>query len=143
MPQTKTGNVCVTLPPLKYVITKSSMESANPSSAAASIAGAMQRERDLAKGGDLVRAEVHRGLLEMPVEPDQARLHGDDDEADDEHHVRDEDRHEPELEDGGRVQEEREQRRAEHDLGRGHRQEDEQVRRPAPDEPMADDRHAR
>ena len=40
IPQTKTGNVCVTLPPLKYVMTKSSIESAKPSSAAASIAGA-------------------------------------------------------------------------------------------------------
>ena len=52
-------------------------------------------------------------FFEMPVEPDQASLHGHDDEADDEHHMRDEDRHESELEDGRRVQEQREQRRAE------------------------------
>src|SRR5205823_5613140 len=40
MPQTKIGNVCVG-PALRYVMTKSSIESAKPSSAAASIAGAM------------------------------------------------------------------------------------------------------
>ena len=40
MPQTKTGNVCVG-PALRYVMTKSSMESAKPSSAAAIMAGAI------------------------------------------------------------------------------------------------------
>ncbi len=40
MPHTKIGNVCVA-PALKYVMTKSSIESAKPSSAAASIAGAI------------------------------------------------------------------------------------------------------
>ena len=48
MPQTKIGNVCVA-PALKYVITKSSMESANPSSAAASIAGAISGSVTLRK----------------------------------------------------------------------------------------------
>ena len=79
----------------KYVITKSSSESANPSSAADSIAGREQRQRDLAERRPLVRAEVHRRLLEVAVEADQPRLHGHDDEADDEHHVRDEDRPKP------------------------------------------------
>ena len=60
--------------------------------------GREQRQRDLAERRPLVRAEVHRRLLEVAVEADQPRLHRDDDVADDEHHVRDEDRHEAEVE---------------------------------------------
>ncbi len=90
-PQTKSGNVVVG-PATKYVITKSSIESANPSSAALRIAGASERQRDLAERRPLVGAEIHRRLLEVAVEVDQPRLHRDDDVADDEHDVRDEDR---------------------------------------------------
>ena len=142
MPQTKIGNVCVAagIEVRDHEVVDGERE---PEQRRSEHRGRDQRQRHLAEGGDLVRAEIHRRLLEMAVESDQARLHGDDDEADDEHHVRDEDRHEPELEDRGRVQEEREERRAEHDLGRRHRQEDEHVRRSAPDEVVADDRHAR
>ena len=74
----------------------------------------------------------------MTVEPDQARLHGHDREADAEHDVRDQDR--PEAEDHVQVQKERQQRGAEHDLRRGQRQEDQEVRRPSPAEAIADER---
>ena len=99
-----------------------------------------QRQRDLAERRPLVRAEVHRRLLEVAVEPDQPRLHGDDDEADDEHDVGDEDRPKPSWKTLVSVEEERQQRGAEDDLGRRHRQEDEEVRRAAAAEVVADDR---
>src|SRR5439155_1182855 len=97
-----------------------------------------QRERDTRERRPLVRAEIHGGLFEVTVEADQPRLHGYDDVADVEHDVSDDDRQE-----AGRDvdrQEEREQRGAEHELGRRHRQEDQQVRRAAPAEAVADER---
>ena len=120
------------------MITKSSIESANPSSSAREDRRRDQRQRHLPEGRPLVGAEVHRGFLEMPVEADQPRLHGHDRVADDEHDVRDRDR-----EEAGRdlqLQEERQQRGAEHDLGRGHRHEDEQVGSSPPVEAVTDER---
>ena len=138
-PQTKTGNVCVA-PRVEVRDHEVVDREREAEQGRGEDRRREQRQGDLAERGPLVRAEVHRRLLEVTVEPDQARLHGDDDEADDEHHVRDEDRHEPQLERRRRVQEEGEQRRTEHDLRGRHRQEHEHVRPAAPDEPVADDR---
>ena len=123
-PQMNSGNVCVS-PALKLVITKSSSDSTNASRPAAARPGRDQRQRDLAERRPLVRAQVHRRLLDVAVHALEPRLHGHDDVGDVEHHVRDHDRHEA----GGDVhrQEQREQRGAEHDLGRGQRQEREHV----------------
>ena len=40
-----------------------------------------QRERHLLERPPLVRAEIHRSLLQVAVEADEARLNGDDDVA--------------------------------------------------------------
>ena len=100
--------------------------------------GGDQRQRHLAEGRPLVCAEIHRRLFEMSVETDQPRLHGDHREADAEHDVRDQDR--PEAEDHVEIEEEREQRRAEHDLRRRQGQEDQDVRRAPSPEAVADER---
>ena len=92
-PQTKSGNVVVE-PALKYVITKSSIDSANASSAAGEDAGHDQRQRHLPERDRARRAEVHRRLLQVAVEADEPRLHRHDDVADVEHDVRDQDRRE-------------------------------------------------
>ena len=136
-PQTNSGNV-VSEPELKYVTTKSSIEIAKHSSSAARIAGAISGSVTFRKVDPLVRAEVHRRLLEVAVEADESRLHRHDREADAEHDVRDQDR--PEAEDDVQVEEERQQRRAEHDLRRRQRQEDQDVRGPAAPEAVADER---
>ncbi len=101
--------------------------------------GRDQRQRHLPKRRQLVGAQVHRGFLEMAVEPDQPSLHGDDSEADAEHHVRDQDRAEAERHER-EMKEEREQRGAEDDLRRRERQEDQDVRRRTGAESVADER---
>ena len=55
-----------------------------------------QRQGDEAEGLERRRPEVLRRLLEVAVEPDQARADDDDDEADAEHDVGDQQRLEPE-----------------------------------------------
>ena len=99
-PQTNSGNVVLD-PALKYVTTKSSIEIAKQSRSAARIAGAISGSVTFRKVDPLVRAEVHRRLLEVAVEPDQPRLDRDDGEADAEHDVGDQDR--PEAEDDVRL----------------------------------------
>jgi hypothetical protein len=74
---------------LKYVITKSSIESAKRAGLPQGFPGD-QRQRDAEEGDDLVGAEIHRRLLEMAVEPDEARAHRDDDVGDVEQDVRSE-----------------------------------------------------
>ena len=75
----------------------------------------------------------------MAIEADQSRLHGHYCEADAEHHVGNQDRPEAELQNFAHVivEEEREQRGAEHDLRRRERQEDQDVRRRAGAEVVA------
>ena len=96
-PQTKTGNV-ISLPELKYVMTKSSTEMAKAEQPAGEDRGPEQRQRHEPERRQTGGAEVRRGFLEVAVEVDEARAHGDDDEGDAEHHVRDEDRPEAEIE---------------------------------------------
>ena len=100
--------------------------------------GSEQRQRDLAERRERAGAKIHRRLFEVTIEVDQSRLHRDDDVADDEHHVGDEDR--PEAREDVHVEEERQQRGSEHDLGRRHRQEDQHVGGAAPTELVTDDR---
>ena len=139
MPQTKMGNVCVE-PGVEVRDHEVVDREREAEQRGGEHRGRDQRQGDFAERRHLVGPEVHRGLLEVPVESDQSRLHRDDDEADDEHHMGDEDRPEAELEDPARVEEQRQERGAEHDLRRRHRQEDEDVRRRPAHEPMADDR---
>ena len=120
------------------MITKSSTESAKREQRAGEDPRRDQRQRDPRERRPLVRAEVHRRLLEVAVEADEPRLHGHDDERDVEHDVRDADR--PEAGRDAEIEEERQQRGAEDDLGRRHRQEDEEVRRAAAAERVADER---
>ena len=70
---------------MKYVITKSSIESANPSSAALRIAGASRGSVTLRKVVHAFGAEIRRRLLEVLVEVDQPRLDRHHHVADDEH----------------------------------------------------------
>ena len=137
-PQTKSGNV--DLAPGVEVRDHEVVDREREARAAAParIAGAISGIVTLPERRPLVRAEVHRRFLEMAVEADEPRLHRHDDVADAEHHVRDRDR--PEAGRDLQVEEERQQRGAEHDLGRRHRQEDEQVRRAAAAEAVADER---
>ena len=127
-PHTYSGNVTV-VPLLKFVMMKSSNDSENASSAARGDARHDQRQRDVPEGRALVGVEVHRRLLQPRVEAGEAGLDRHDDEADAEHDVGDEDRAEAQRR--AQVEEQREQGGAEDDLGRGHRQEDQQVRRRA------------
>ncbi len=90
-PQTYIGNVTV-VPALKFVMMKSSNESENDSSAAATMPGKHQRQRHPPERLPLARVEVHRRLLQPRVQPGQPSLDGDHDERHAEHHVRDEDR---------------------------------------------------
>ena len=84
------------LPELKLVTMKSSKDSENDSSAAATMPGSDQREGHPQEGLRLVGVEVHRGLLEPRVQPRQPGLDGDDHERQAEHDVRDHDRPEAE-----------------------------------------------
>ena len=117
------------VPELKFEITKSSIERAKASSGRRDDPRREQGQGDVAEGGEAAAPRSGR-LLEAAVEADQPRAHDDHDEADREHDVGDEQRLEP----GGHVvgDEHREQRGADHDLGRRHRQDDQQVRRPPP-----------
>ena len=62
------GNVVVLGPDTKYVMMKSSIDSANDSRNAARMPGHDQRQRDLEERARRRRAEVHRRVLERPVE---------------------------------------------------------------------------
>ena len=100
-----------------------------------------QRQSDRAERREGVGAQIAGGLLEAAVESDQPRTDDDNDEADREHDVGDQQAREPE---GNRIdQEHRQQRGTEDDLRGRHRQHDQQVRRAAAREAMADqrDRH--
>ena len=88
----RTSGRCSPSPELKLVMMKSSKDSANASSAPASDARRDQRQGDPPEGLQLVGVEVHRRLLEPRVQARDPRLHGDHDEADAEHDVRDDDR---------------------------------------------------
>ncbi len=67
-PKIRTGNVVVLGPDTKYVMMKSSIDSANESSDAARMPGSDQRQRHLAEGARRRRTEIHRRILERPVE---------------------------------------------------------------------------
>ena len=144
-PKIRTGKVVVLGPETKYVMMKSSIDSANDSRNGREDPGNDQRQRDPEERARRVRAEVHRRVLERPVEAPQSGLDRERDVAHAEHDVRDQDRREPELEavveqHEVRLEEQREQRRAEHDLGRGERQDEQEVDAvPAP-EPVAHQR---
>ena len=107
MPQTKIGNVCVA--PAVEVRDHEVVDRERE---------AEQRARRGSPGaisGSVTLRNVVHSFAPRSIaassrwrsKPIEARLHGDDDEADDEHDVRDEDRHEAELEERRRVQEER------------------------------------
>src|SRR6185369_13923031 len=142
-PHTKSGKVW-SAPATRYVMTKSSTESAKARKNPARIPGQM-RGRVTLERRQRTGVEISRRLLEMLILARQTGAHGHDHEADVEHDVRDQDRDEaePEAENPERplVEEEREEGGAHHDLRRRHRQEDEEVRRALPEKPVADERH--
>ena len=80
------------VPELKFVMMKSSNDSENASSAAATMPGQHQRQRDPAERLPLAGVQVHRRLLQPRVHPGQPRLDRDHHERHAEHHVRDDDR---------------------------------------------------
>ncbi len=132
-PHTNIGNVTV-LPELRLVMMKSSNDSENASSAAPRMPGNTS--------GNVIRQNVCHSLAyrsmaacSMPrVHAREPRLDGDHHERQAEHDVGDQDRPETELTAEAGGHEQRQQGRAHHDLGRGHRQEDHQVRRRPPGE---------
>ena len=120
--------------------TKSSIDRLNASSAGRDDARQDQREGHLPERLQLVRAEVHRRLLEVAREARQARPDGDDHEADVEHDVGDQDRDEVQREErvGCRSTTNSVSSEAPRTIsGRRHRQEDQRVREPSPAEVVA------
>ena len=91
-PKIRIGNVVVLGPETKYVMMKSSIDSANDSRNAARIPGVISGSVTLQERPRRVRAEVHRRVLERPVEAAEPRLHRERDVADAEHDVREHDR---------------------------------------------------
>ena len=104
--QTNFGKV-LTAPELKFVMMKSSKDSANASRAPADDARGDERQGDPPERLPLVRVEVHRRLLQAWVQAGDPGLDGDDDEADAEHDVGDHDG--PEAQRDTCVEEQREQ----------------------------------
>ena len=125
------------VPELKLEMTKSSIESAKASIAPPKMPGMISGSVTRRKVANALAPEVLRRLLEVAVEADQPRAHDDHDEADAEHHVGDQQRLEAERR-ASEDEEEGEQRGAHHDLGRRHRDHDQEVRH-APAEELVTD----
>ena len=119
------------MPELKFEITKSSIESANASSARGDDPRHDQRQGHRPERRERARPEVARRLLERAVEADQPRPDDDHDERDREHHVGDHQASGTRVDEVGerRQQEHREQRRADHDLRASPWDHDQEVRR--------------
>ena len=104
----------LTAPELKFVMMKSSKLSEKDSSAGGQGFRCHQGKRDPPEGLPLVGVEIHGGLFQPRVEPLQSGLDGDHHETDAEHHMCDHDR--PETGIDTEVEEQRQQRGAEHDF---------------------------
>ena len=77
----RTGNVVVLGPETKYVMMKSSSDKANDEQRGREDPGRDERQRHLQERALRGRAEVHRGVLEGPVEAAHARRDRDRDVA--------------------------------------------------------------